>query len=128
MPFDQTTFTTPAAETFAPLSMAALMATPEHMLAWLRSKQPDDIVAEDMMDCRVCLGATFLRESGHPHAMWATNVGYQRDGKVTACWEIGDAIISLLDRGATTVTATEAIGEIDRAIAARRAAIASEAA
>lgn len=104
MPFDQVNFELPVIT--KPSTPAELMATPAHMLAWLRSKRSTDVVAIDMMSCHACLGATFLQENGFPRAMWATDCGYQEDGSVVrACAEIGTAIMGLLRRRSVTAAA-----------------------
>lgn len=60
MPFDGKNFETPAK-----LSPAELMATPDHMLAWLRSRAPDEVVAASLASPTACLGCAFMRAHGH---------------------------------------------------------------
>ncbi len=50
-----------------------LIATSGPMLRWLRSKRPDHVVCEDVLDPERCLMATFLMEQG----IWA-NIGGRR--------------------------------------------------
>jgi hypothetical protein len=108
MPFDQST-SRPAA--------VDLMSSPHPMLAWLRSKRSDDIVAEDMMDCRRCLGATFLRENGHGDAKWVADVGVVDLQVVPGCKAIEDAIFSLLGSNDDYhITAARALEALETAI------------
>ena len=102
-----------------PLSAPELMATPDHMLAWLKSKPADEVVATDMWLPCDCLGATFLRASGYADAEWYVvdgHAGDSRNGFV--CGNvIGTAIDSLcvwVDEP-VSVTAAQAIEAIERA-------------
>lgn len=110
--------------TFPALSPADLMGDPAHMLEWLRSKRPDEIVAFDMWHPCECLGATFLIEMGHPTARWGLAAGIVGEPRlVTEASSIdgGDAIVDAIADLMTTnalgqVTAALALAALERAI------------
>lgn len=70
MPFDNPTqidFRLPAPKV---LTAQELMATPEHMLAWLRSKHPDEIVTGNLGCANECLGGCFFAAHGAGEFPW----------------------------------------------------------
>ncbi len=64
-----------------PMTAAELMATPEHMLAWLRGKPASEVVARDMSDPDDCIGTRFMSESGHPDINFGGTMFGPRDGR-----------------------------------------------
>lgn len=94
-----------------PATAAELMATPDHMLAWLRGKHPSEVITDDIGDCFTCLGATFLRERGFRNVRWYCTYGTVDGERVRNCDEIQNAIshLHLMRNGNVRVTAAEAI-------------------
>lgn len=66
------------------LTAAELMSTPDHIIAWLRTLPPGQVVTRDMGDCEACLGANFLRAQGYPDAIWLITMG-SAEGKGIGC-------------------------------------------
>jgi len=89
MPFDGATFAK------SRLSPEALMSDPAHMIAWLKTFAPTDVVCGAVGDCTECLGAAFLHAMGFEHVLWYCSSGVV-DGKVVA--------IELLDRVARAIS------------------------
>jgi hypothetical protein len=97
----------------APATAADLMAHPRHMLRWLEGKKPRAIVAKNMWDYSICLGATFLQEKGHADARWFASFGRVGEKRLTCCEQITAAIDALCETKTTrNVTAAQAIRAI----------------
>jgi len=108
-------FASPRSVEARPLSAQELMATPDHMLAWLKSKPAEEIVARDMWNAEHCLGATFLRENGHPRALVLSRGGWVR--RFGDRFDICPAISATIERLTVTggwahVTAADAIAAL----------------
>ncbi len=95
------------------LAAVELMATPKHMLAWLRSKKPRAIVTRDLISCTKCLGANFLTAKGFPADTFRHNLHDFIPLSGTPAGWLGRTINDLPDDKA--ITAAQAIAAIKRA-------------
>lgn len=95
----------------------ALIATPIPMLAWLRGKDPNEIVATSKMDVRDCLLARFFKESGY-HDLIVGGVCYGSstgEGAAIPIW-FRHVFHQLPGRRhGLPITASEALAAFDRA-------------
>ena len=77
MPFDN------AHPVGSKISPEALMSDPVHMIAWLNTFAPNDVVCVGVGDADGCLGATFLRAQGFEGVRWFCHSGHV-DGKTVS--------------------------------------------
>jgi len=105
----------------APVDPAELLATPAHLLAWLGTKSPDEIVTEDVHDPSRCLGCNFLAAHGFTVSLggtyWRHRSDYKYGENPLPAW-FRQTLSHLYRRG--PVTAAQAIAAIESAISSRR--------
>ncbi len=97
-----------------------LMATPDHMLAWLRGLPPTVTVTESIHDPNACLGCSFMAASGHPEVTFGGSFFGPRHSQKWSLppWFLfvgGGALGNLVkSRQEYGVTAAQAIAAIEK--------------